>query len=84
MSVFDTIKAQTDRLDDATLVASLALLDKPTVTQEERIVRAAICETLEQRHDVAAQMDAWADDLESTLTYSAALLAALAVVEVAA
>lgn len=64
----------------ALVLALLALEPKVaarTLSPEERIARAWMIEAIEARHDVAAAMDAWADEDDYGMTYVEALLAAL-------
>ena len=43
----------------------------------DRMVSAWIAEEVESRYDVAEAMDAWADDIDTEMTYTEALIAAL-------
>lgn len=79
MSILATLRTHTDTLDTATLLEGIAILDKPDTTPDERMVRAAMCETLEARFPAAEPiMEEWTMNLESTLTYAQALTAAIA------
>jgi hypothetical protein len=66
--------------DTDTLLASALLLDMVvSPTEEQRMVRAWTTGEVERRHpEVSPALDAWANDLETSLTYTEALVAALA------
>jgi hypothetical protein len=69
----------------AELVAALLVADAVTKTPETRQARMWIIEAIEARYpEVNADMDAWAADVETELTYVEALIAALPVAAVAA
>ncbi len=78
MTILDTLRAKTDTMPTDTLLEAVALLDKAETTEDERIVRAAMFETIEARFPaVEPIMEAWALDLDSTATYAQALAAAI-------
>lgn len=66
-------------VDSSTLLTSLLTLDAlETPTSDERMAKAWVCDELERRYPaVNAATLAWADDLETDLTYVQALVAAL-------
>lgn len=79
MSILATLRTHTDTLDTATLLKGIALLDRTDTTPDERMVRAAMFETLEARFPAAEPiMEEWTMNLDSTLTYAQALTAAIA------
>lgn len=86
MNVTETVKAAAETINSALLIESLRLLNKPTVTADERFVRAVICGVLEDRNpDAVARMDAWAElAWGQELSYGEALIVVLAELGVAA
>lgn len=79
MAIIETLRGQTDTLSTDTLLEGIALLDKAATTEDERLVRAAMFQTLEARFPaVEPVMNEWAEDLEATTTYAQALAAAIA------
>lgn len=79
MAIIETLRSHTDNMSTETLLEGIALLDKTTATGDERLVRAAMFQTLEARFPaVEPIMNQWAEDLESTTTYAQALAAAVA------
>lgn len=74
----NTAATITAAADTDTLIGALLLLnEKPALTHEERLAQAWMYEAIEARFDVKDAMDAWADDLDTDLSYTEALLAAL-------
>lgn len=76
-AITNTIGAHLGSRSTGELFEMLALIESATMTADDRTVRNWIHEAIEARHDVAAAMDAWADDVETGLTYSEALAAAV-------
>ena len=68
-------------MTDATLKDMLRLLDAQPKTQESRIIHAAVCDVLEERHPhLEALLLAWCGetgDLSDTRTYAQVALAGL-------
>lgn len=79
MNATQTVKAAADTLDTAMLIASLRLLNKQNVTDDERFIRAVICGVLEDRNPEAVErMDAWAElAWGQELSYGEALIVVL-------
>lgn len=79
MTTLGTLRTHTDTMPTDTLLQAVALLDHDHATPDERIVRAAMFETLEARYPaVDPIMEAWTLDLDNTLTYAQALTHAIA------
>lgn len=73
-----TITADTlATISTAELFALAAELDRTNLTAAEFVVQTAIHEVIESRFPIADAMNAWADDVETELTYTEALLEAV-------
>jgi hypothetical protein len=60
------MKAFAARQPTLTLCGSLAMLDKGKLSEEERLARAVIMDTLTERHPEAeAAAEAWSEDLST-------------------
>lgn len=79
-SIFDPIIAAASGHDDERIFEMIDLMEqKPRAerTGDESTVLTALYMVIESRHDVDDEMDAWAADLDSTLTYGQALAKAI-------
>ena len=66
-------------METAQLMLMHGLLEDLAVrTEEDKIMRAAIAETIEERHNLTAALEAICEDVDFEGTYHDALVAALA------
>lgn len=79
MITTENVKAAAEMIDSTLLIESLRLLNKQTVTDDERFIRAIICVVLEDRNPEAVpRMDAWAElAWGQELSYGEALIVVL-------
>lgn len=78
-TAIEALKAAAAKLTTAQLLDACDLIEaKATTTSDERLVRAAMSDVIEERHDLAEAMDAIYADVDYDGTYTAALRAALA------
>jgi hypothetical protein len=75
-SAIEILTAAASKLTDAQIIEALGT-SYNTSDEAERLVRISLREVLERRHDVAEAMDAWADDMDSDLSYDEALILAV-------
>lgn len=77
MTAIDKLKAFAEQQSTELLLAACERLEKPQLSPEERMARAAMSDVIEARHDLTAHMDAIYGDDDYAGTYTAALRAAL-------
>lgn len=77
-NTMDVLRSATRALSDEQLIAGVEMLDRGDVTSDERVVRAVICDVLEERHPgVIEALDAWIESGDDSRSYVAVLLAAI-------
>lgn len=85
---FPALAAATEAMSTEALIEALREMETTRETRRleaaEHAVRTSIIETLEARFDVDAVMNAWAEDLDSTITYAKAIIAAVRSVQAVA
>ena len=86
MNRWKIITDKASSLDTATLISSLVILDRPNLDESERIVRACLCDVLEERYPAAVVfMEAWVEDeWAAGQSYAQALVMAIAELQVSA
>lgn len=63
----------------AELLEMLGQVENAKPPTEEWRVKMWIFEAIERKHDVTAAMEAWSEDLDTTLTYAQALRQAVSI-----